>query len=102
MLYEVITEQRFLEKLLDSPHRKGLEKEFGTLMFERGERSARTLALYRDPPAASLGRPIIPDCAMHCAAIVPEGNVVLGPAETNLKVDTFAVIVKHLEQCFAP
>lgn len=35
-------EQRFLEKLLDSPHRKGLEKEFGTLMFERGELARKT------------------------------------------------------------
>lgn len=35
-------EQRFLEKLLDSPHRAGLEKEFGKLMFDRGELARKT------------------------------------------------------------
>ena len=35
-------EQRFLEKLLDSPHRKALEKEFGELMFKRGELARKT------------------------------------------------------------
>ncbi len=35
-------EQSFLEKLLDSPHRAGLEKEFGKLMFDRGELARKT------------------------------------------------------------
>jgi M3 family oligoendopeptidase len=35
-------EQRFLGKLLDSPHRSGLEKEFGKLMFDRGELARKT------------------------------------------------------------
>ena len=35
-------EQMFVEKLLDSPHREGLVKEFGSLMFERGELARKT------------------------------------------------------------
>ena len=35
-------EQLFLEKLLASPNRKGLEKEFGSLMFLRGELAKKT------------------------------------------------------------
>ena len=35
-------EQMFVEKLLDSPHREGLVKEFGSLMFERGELAKKT------------------------------------------------------------
>jgi M3 family oligoendopeptidase len=35
-------EQMFIEKLLDSPHREGLVKEFGSLMFERGELARKT------------------------------------------------------------
>lgn len=35
-------EQMFIEKLLDSPNREGLEKEFGKLMFLRGELARKT------------------------------------------------------------
>ncbi len=35
-------QQIFIEKLLDSPHREGLSKEFGTLLFERGELARKT------------------------------------------------------------
>ena len=35
-------QQIFIEKLLDSPHREGLVKEFGTLLFERGELARKT------------------------------------------------------------
>jgi len=35
-------EQMFIEKLLDSPHRERLVKEFGSLMFERGELARKT------------------------------------------------------------
>jgi len=35
-------EHLFLEKLLASPNRKGLEKEFGSLMFLRGELAQKT------------------------------------------------------------
>jgi len=35
-------EHLFLEKLLKSPNRKGLEKEFGSLMFLRGELAQKT------------------------------------------------------------
>lgn len=35
-------EQMFVEKLLDSPHREGLVKAFGSLMFERGELAKKT------------------------------------------------------------
>lgn len=35
-------EQMFIEKLLDSPHRDGLVKEFGSLIFQRGELARKT------------------------------------------------------------
>lgn len=35
-------QQMFIEKLLDSPQREGLVKEFGSLMFERGELARKT------------------------------------------------------------
>lgn len=35
-------EQMFIEKLLDSPHREGLVKEFGSLIFQRGELARKT------------------------------------------------------------
>ncbi len=35
-------DQMFIEKLLDSPHREGLIKEFGSLLFERGELAKKT------------------------------------------------------------
>src|SRR5262245_15374044 len=54
----------------------------------------RPLALHRDAGAGSRVRPVIPHRAMLGAAVVPEGDRILGPAEATLKQRVFRVLVE--------
>src|SRR5947208_14252178 len=54
----------------------------------------RPLALHRDAIARTRVRPVVPHRAMLGAAIVPERDRVLGPAEAALEQRVLAVLIE--------
>src|SRR6187401_1179597 len=56
--------------------------------------SHRPLALHRDARAGACVRPVVPHRAMLRAAIVPERDRVLGPAEAALEQRVLAVLIE--------
>src|SRR6266849_9222656 len=54
----------------------------------------RPLALHRHPRAGAGVRPVVPHRAVLGAAVVPERNRILGPAEAALEQRIFGVLVE--------
>src|SRR5215510_13453030 len=61
--------------------------------------SNRALAFHRDTRARAGVRPVIPHRAVLRAAIVPEGDRVLGPAEAALEQRILRVLVEIAQDC---
>ena len=66
-------------------------------MEVRPRKSGGAIAFDGDSSAFSLFGPVVPDRAMHATTIVPEGHVIQGTAEANLKFCLFAVIEQQIE-----
>ena len=59
----------------------------------------RFITFYGYPPAFAFFGPIVPDCAVHAATVLPECHVIQIPTETDLIINMLCMFEKHIKDC---
>ena len=63
--------------------------------------SNRPLSLDRNATPFAFLWPVVPNCAVRAASVVPEGHVIQGPSESDLVINLLSMLEQHREYSVA-